>query len=454
VHPDRRTGTRVGYSYRVPNMTAHDQPPATPESLPRAEEMLRRQNEELAALYETTLGLISRLEPTSLLEAILARAAALIGTPHAYLYVLDDNADRLVIKAGIGVFADSVGRPLRRGEGLAGRVWDSGEPMSVEDYGRWAGRAQGFDFVRAAASIPLRAGEDIMGVIGLVRLEAGRPFSQEDLALLSRFGQMASLALENARLYEAAQVELAERRKAEKELERAAAELRQANEELRAADEMKSHFVAVASHELRTPLTSILGFATTLLRFWGRLSDEQRRGQVGIIEEQAQRLARLVDDLLTLSRIEAGVLETRPQEVDVSRAVDQAVGSFPSRDGVVEVSVAPGISVRADPDQLQQILVNYLSNAMRHGAPPFELEARQDGGWVEITVRDGGGGVPDTFRSRLFEAFAQAPSAHGAGGTGLGLSIVRGLAEAQGGRAWFEPNEPRGSCFAIRLPRA
>jgi signal transduction histidine kinase len=435
-------------------MTAHEQPPAPPGSLPRAEELLRRQNEELAALYETTLGLISRLEPTSLLEAMLARAAALIGTPHAYLYVLDDVPEQLVIRAGIGVFADAIGRPLRRGEGLAGRVWETGEPMSVEDYGRWAGRAPGFDFVRAAASIPLRAGEDIVGVIGLVRMEPGRHFDQEDLALLSRFGRMASLALENARLYEAAQIELGERRKAEKELERAASELRQANEELRAADEMKSHFVAVASHELRTPLTSILGFATTLLRFWHRLSDEQRRGQVGIIEEQAQRLARLVDDLLTLSRIEAGVLETRPDRVELAPAVDHAVGSFPGWEGVVEVSVAPGLSVHADPDHVQQIVVNYLSNAMRYGAPPFELDARQSDRWVDLTVRDAGGGVPETFRSRLFEAFAQAPSAHGAGGTGLGLSIVRGLAEAQGGRAWFEPNEPRGACFAVRLPRA
>jgi signal transduction histidine kinase len=435
-------------------MSAKDQQPASPDSLPQAEELLRRQNEELAALYETTLGLISRLEPTSLLEAILARAAALIGTPHAYLYAVDEAADQLVIRAGIGVFADMMGRPLGRGQGLAGRVWDTGRPMAVEDYGRWAGRAPGFNFVRAAASIPLRAGDEIVGVIGLVRIEEDRRFDQDDLALLDRFGHMASLALENARLYEAAQIELAERRRAEKELERAATDLRQANEELRAADEMKSHFVAVASHELRTPLTSIMGFATTLDQFWDRLSEEQRRGQVEIIEEQARRLARLVDDLLTLSRIEAGVLETRRNRVELREAVAQAVGSFPGREGVVEVAVAPDLCVHADPDHVQQILVNYLSNAMRYGAPPIELEAREDGRWVDVTVRDAGNGVPEAFRPRLFEAFSQASSTHGVGGTGLGLSIVRGLAEAQGGRAWFEPNEPQGSRFVVRLPKS
>src|ERR687895_773535 len=425
-------------------MTAHEQPPAPPGSFPRAEKLLRRQNEELAALYETTLGLISRLEPTSLLEAILARAAALIGTPHAYLYVLDDVPDQLVIRAGIGVFADAIGRPLLRGEGLAGRVWETGEPMSVEDYGRWAGRAPGFDFVRAAASIPLRAGEDIVGVIGLVRLEAGRPFDQEDLTLLSRFGQMASLALENARLYEATQIELAERRRAEKELERAAAELRQANEELRAADEMKSHFVAVASHELRTPLTSVLGFATTLLNHWERIPDQEKREQIGLIEGQAYRLARLDDDLLIMSKIEAGALEVRTEPVDVGEAAEGVVSAFADAD--LKVRVDPGLRAMADRDHLEQILVNYVTNALKYGQSPVRIDARRRHRWVEMVVADEGDGVPEEFVPRLFEKFAQAGRIRSGSGTGLGLSIVRGLARAQGGEAWYEPGEP-GSRF-------
>ncbi|HJV04856.1 MAG TPA: PAS domain S-box protein, partial [Actinomycetota bacterium] len=120
-----------------------------------AESVLRRQKEELAALHETTLGLLNRLEASDLLETILTRAAALLGTPHAYLYVADPERDELVVRAGTGVFTDYVGYRLRRGEGLAGRVWEGGEPMVVDDYSTWAGRREGFEFLRASVAIPL-----------------------------------------------------------------------------------------------------------------------------------------------------------------------------------------------------------------------------------------------------------------------------------------------------------
>jgi PAS domain S-box-containing protein len=437
----------VGGRYRF-NALVHDI-----EDRVQAQAELSRQKEELAALHETTLGLISRLEQTSLLEAILSRAAALMGTPHAYLYVVDERADEQVVRAGIGVFADYVGYRIRRGEGLAGRVWASGEPLAVDDYHAWSGRRPEFGFIHGAVAIPLRSGEDIVGVIGLVHVEEGPTFGPEEIDLLSRFGRLASVALDNARLYSAAQQELNERRRAEKELARYTAELRLANEELRAADEMKSHFVAMASHELRTPLTSVLGFTTTLLNHWGRIPDDEKRGHLRIIETQARRLTRLADELLTMSKIEAGALETRPQPVDVQTAIRQAVSTFADRASDIEVTAADSLSVLADPDHFQQILTNYLANALRHGGPPVQVLATEKDGVVEVVVRDHGGGVPTTFVPRLFEKFAQAVPAQGEG-TGLGLSIVRGLAQAQNGEAWYEPAQPTGARFGVRLPRA
>jgi PAS domain S-box-containing protein len=413
---------------------------------------LSRQAEELTALHETTLDLLRRLEPTSLLEAILARAAALMGTEHGYLYVVDEAVpDELVCRVGIGRFTDLPGYRLGRGEGLAGRAWQSGKPVAVDDYHSWPGRLPQFEWMRATVVLPLRAGPDIVGVIGCVHDEEGPTFGPEEIDLLTRFGRLASLALDNARLYQAAQQELHERRRAEKELERYASELRQANEDLRAADEMKSHFVAVASHELRTPLTAVLGFATTLMNHWDRIPDREKQEHIGLIEGQARRLSRLADDLLTMSKIEAGALDVRPEAVDIEQALRVAVSAF--ADQGVEVVAEEGLRAMADPDHLEQIVINYVTNGLKYGRIPIRVEAERHDPWVDVSVTDRGDGVPPDFVPRLFEKFAQAGRIRSGAGTGLGLSIVRGLARAQGGDAWYEPADP-GARFCVRLPVA
>ena len=418
----------------------------------RAEEELRRQAKELEALHETTLDLIRRLEPTSLLEAILARAAALLGTDHAYLYTVDEGADELVMRAGLGLFSGYVGYRLKRGEGLVGRAWEAARPIAVEDYQNWSRKLPGWDTLRAAVALPLRAGGDIVGAIGLVRLEEGKVFTAEEIDLMSRFGRLASVALDNARLYSSAQQELRERRRAEKELERSAEELREANEELRQADEIKSNFVAVASHELRTPLTSVLGFASTLLMHWDRIPDEERHEQVSMIESQARRLAQMAEELLTMSKLEAGALEVHAEALDVRAVLKDTVGTFADHAGDIEISDARGLHAFADRHHVEHIVTNFVANALKYGRPPVRIVARERDGWVEILVIDQGPGVPPHFIPRLFEKFAQAQSSQG--GTGLGLSIVRGLARAQGGEAWYEPAEPHGAAFGLRLPSA
>ncbi len=417
-----------------------------------SETELNKQREELAALHETTLDLISRLEPSSLLGAILSRAASLVGAQHGYLYVVDEQAGELVLRAGIGLFAEYLGYRLKPGEGVAGRVMQTGEPRAIDDYQAWEGRVPGWDTIESLLALPLRAANELVGVIGLISVEKGKPFEAERIDLLHRFARLASLALDNARLYSAAQDELRERRKAEKELERYAGELKRANEDLRAADELKDHFVAVTSHELRTPLTSVLGFSRTLLGHWEQIPDEEKLEQIGLIEDQASRLVRLVEELLTISRIEAGALEVRPEPVSVKEAVEEVLASFAQDSSKFEVKIPESDRVRSDPGHLHQILTNYVANAIRYGRPPITIECRRIEGAVEIVVADQGDGVPEAFLPRLFERFAQAESA--GGGTGLGLSIVRGLARAQGGEAWYEPGKPMGSRFAIRLPEA
>ncbi|HYP20916.1 MAG TPA: EAL domain-containing protein [Chloroflexia bacterium] len=184
----------------------------------RAEETLRRRNDELALLYETTLGLINRLDINSLLEGILTRAADFMGAPHGCIYVIEPHSDTMSAQIGTGMFASIVGFRLRKGEGLSGRVWETGQPMSVDDYHTWAGAVPGFDYMRSVVGVPLKSGETVTGVLCLTFVDESHRFRPEDIDLLSRFAQLASLALENAKLYAAAQNEIAERTRAEEAL--------------------------------------------------------------------------------------------------------------------------------------------------------------------------------------------------------------------------------------------
>jgi len=224
-------------------------------------------------------------------------------------------------------------------------------------------------------------------------------------------------------------------------------------EELKAANETLREFVAVAAHELRGPMAAILGYASTMRKHWDRFPDEEKVEFLGIIERRSRYLSRLLDSLLTLSKIEAGALEVRPEAVKVAEAIEQALDDVADR-STVEVKAADDLHVMSDPDHLQRIIVNYLRNAGRYGEPPIVVTAVEDGDEVTIIVADQGAGIPEAFASRLFDPFARATTDDAEKGTGLGLSIVRGLAQANDGEVWHEPNEPRGARFGVRLPRA
>ncbi len=146
----------------------------------QATEKLRQQNEYLAALHATTLALMNRLEPVDLLQAIVARAAQLLGTSHGYVYLIEPEGQRIEIKVGVGFYVDYVGFRLKPGEGLAGTIWQTGQPLVVDDYGAWGGRSPAFspDAVRALVGVPLTSGSQVVGVIGMSYVEPGRTFGE------------------------------------------------------------------------------------------------------------------------------------------------------------------------------------------------------------------------------------------------------------------------------------
>jgi len=173
----------------------------------RAEEQLHRQNEYLAALHATTLELMNRLELTDLLENIVTRAAQLLGTSHGYLYLVNPAQEQLEWQMGCGIFSQPPEYPIKPGEGLTGRVAQTGQPLIVDHYDAWPGRLPQapLNEFTAIVGMPLKSGSQVTGVIVIARVEPGQPFDESDLDLLSRLAQLASIALENARLYKQAQ---------------------------------------------------------------------------------------------------------------------------------------------------------------------------------------------------------------------------------------------------------
>ena len=248
--------------------------------------------------------------------------------------------------------------------------------------------------------------------------------------------------------------DITERRSLLQEREEAAAALAAANERLQQAADDQAHFLAVTAHELRTPVGVLGGTADLLAAHWDELDATERAELLAGMSASSARLRRLLDDLLTASRLQSSRLELRVEEVDVAPIVTAAaVTAQRANPGLaLDVSAEPGLLVVGDPGRLAQVVDNLITNAIVHGVPPVRVAARLDGDDVLVAVQDSGGGVPPEMRERLFERFATGRSA---GGTGLGLYIVRQLAREHGGDAAYRPPEPgEPGAFVVRLPRA
>ncbi|HEY4580874.1 MAG TPA: GAF domain-containing protein, partial [Candidatus Acidoferrales bacterium] len=193
----------------------------------QAEETLRRQHAYQGALQEITLGLIGRLELTDLLQNIITRAGELIGTTHGYIFLLEPDEAEMRMHVGTGTYNSLIDYRLKPGQAVVGTIWQTGEPLVIDDYQAWANRLhlKNLEAVRAVVGAPLKSGSQVVGVISLAYLEEGRRFGEDEVAVLSRFAQLASVALDNARLYAEAQQELTERKRAEAILDKRATEL-------------------------------------------------------------------------------------------------------------------------------------------------------------------------------------------------------------------------------------
>ena len=282
-------------------------------------------------------------------------------------------------------------------------------------------------------------GAEAIGVIAVARGTVG-PFSDKEIEILRTFGDQAVIAIENTRLFQ---------------------ELREKTEQLEIANRHKSEFLANMSHELRTPLNAIIGFSEVLLkRMFGPLNDKQDEYLQDVLSS-GRHLLSLINDILDLSKIEAGRMELDLTTFNLPLALDNAltlVRERAMRHGIrLELAVGAGVGeLVGDERKIKQILLNLLSNAVKFTPEGGHVGVRAEraNGAVEVSVTDTGIGISPEDQEAIFEEFRQVGTdyARKREGTGLGLTLARKFVELHGGRLWVKSLVGEGSTFTFSLP--
>jgi PAS domain S-box-containing protein len=413
-----------------------------------AEDDLRRRERESTMIASLTQRMSARRDFDETLLSVCESARELCGADAATIALSDPgNPDAMTLRQRVArVKTPLPSQRIERGRGLGGRVMETGVPMRTDDYAHDLAvpgdyHAIGEELGTCAALVaPIRVEEGRVDGLLYVANSSRRPFSDLDEAVLVRLADHVALAIRNARVLAREQQALAESE---------------------AANRSKDEFLATLSHELRTPLTSMLGWVRMLRG--ARLDAEQTARALETIERNTRLQAKLIDDLLDVSRIVAGKIKVEQQQVDLAAVVGEAVQSLRREAEVagVELSVAladDSGAVIGDVLRLQQIVANLLSNAIKFTPAGGRIDvvlARVDDGSVRLVVRDTGVGIRLDLLPRIFDRFLQgdASRTRGRGGLGLGLAIVRHLVELHGGFITAASDGPgHGAAFTVTLP--
>ena len=379
-------------------------------------------------------------------DAIAANAARLCSANDAQVLRVEGEMLRLV--AAFGVSAMPSVRRLTRGH-LVGRAVIDRKTIHVRDlrqalaeYPESTAAQYG---VQSALAVPLLRDGVALGVIRISRTEI-RPFTDKQIALLQTFADQAVIAIENVRLF--------------KELEASNQEIAEQSRQIEVASQHKSEFLANMSHELRTPLNAVIGFSEVLTdRMFGELNEKQEE-YLKDIHASGTHLLSLINDILDLSKIEAGRMELELTDFHLPMALENALTLVRERAGRRRISLQMRIDeqlgeVRADERKIRQVVLNLLSNAIKFTPEGgrIQVTAVPKDGFVEVSVNDTGVGIAPEDQEAVFEEFRQVGTAEKkAEGTGLGLTLCRKFIELHHGRIWVKSQVDVGSTFTFSLP--
>ena len=401
---------------------------------------------ELRALGDVSQAVNSTLDVQTVLSTIIARAVQLSGTDAGTIFVFDEASQEFQVHANYrmdqSLIAAVKDQHIRLGETMVSQAALQRRSMQLADAQQDTSslvldviQRAGF---RALLTVPLLGADRIVGALVVRRKEPGE-FAQSIIDLLETFGAQSVLAIQNARLF---------------------SEIAEKSRELAEASQHKSQFLANMSHELRTPLNAILGYTELMADGAYGEPSEKMLGILKRLEANGKHLLGLINDVLDLSKIEAGqlVLELSDYSVqDIAQTVRSTLEPLAADKKLafkVEMAseLPPG---HGDGRRLTQVLINLVGNAIKFtDAGEIAIKAEANNGSFHVSVRDTGPGISAADQAKLFQEFQQADNAitRKKGGTGLGLAISKRIIEMHGGRIWVESQLGQGSTFAFSLP--
>jgi signal transduction histidine kinase len=378
----------------------------------------------LHRLQALTDAALAHLDLEELLALLLVRVREMLEADTCAVLLLDERSNELVARAAVGIEEEvEQGVRIPLGRGFAGRVAAQKRPVVLDDVDHADVlnpllREKG---IKSLLGVPLLVRGDAIGVLH-VGVLVHRLFTHDDVELLELVADRVAIAIERAQLHQ----------------------------ETVLLDQLRANFIAIASHELRTPATSVYGVLTTLASRGDQLSEEVRAQLLRTGVEQGERLRRLLEELLDLSRLDSHGIRLQPKPIVVRTALEEIVRTNVPEGTALVLEVSPELTAVVDPLVLDRVLSNLLINALSFGKPPVVVAAETRDRHLRIAVSDDGPGVAEELHSRLFDRFARGSDA---AGSGLGLAIAHAYARAAGGDLVYVADAP-GARFELILPQA